>query len=250
MSRTRKLLAGDFKREDFRWQGSAPGSDFQLAADTVELWLIDLKDAAQAEERLRDLLSNDEKERAVRFHFESDRQKFSATRGLLRIVLAQYLEVQPREIEFRYAEKGKPALGERFNSGKINFNVSHSGEMALIGITRRNQIGVDIERLGRNADLSAIARRFFSAAEQAELFALPEAAQARAFFRIWTLKEAFIKALGEGLSHPLDQFDVSVDANKPPALETRPDALDAQQWELEVIDCGADYAGALSVSRH
>ena len=235
---------------DFQIAGFQSGSALQLAEHEAHIWHIDLNESADAEFRWHEFLSADEKERAVRFHFERDRKNFSATRGLLRIVLAQYLGKSPQEITFCYAEKGKPALAKAlYDNGNIQFNVSHSGEAALFGFTRKKQIGVDIEHIRRDVEIRTIARRFFSAQEQAELTTFPEAQQIQLFFRIWTLKESFIKALGEGLSHPLDQFDVSVDPNSPPTLSTRPNAFDAQRWHLQVLDAGADYAAAFAVAQ-
>jgi 4'-phosphopantetheinyl transferase len=166
-------------------------------------------------------------------------------------VLAKYLAMAPEEITFCYSEKGKPALAKpAHEDNNFQFNVSHSGAAALFGFTRRSQIGVDIEHIRHDVEIHTIARRFFSTREQSELATFPEALQLQLFFRIWTLKESFIKALGEGLSLPLDQFDVSVDPNSPPSLTTRPDAMDTQRWHLQVLDAGANYAAAFAVSQH
>jgi 4'-phosphopantetheinyl transferase len=218
-----------------------------LPEKDVELWKVDLVATSNAETRWREILSADERERADRFHFEKDRRHFSAARALLRIVLAAYSAASPEDIRFRYAENGKPELADPFNSSGLTFNVSHSGGLALFGVTRRRAIGVDIEQMRKDFDGEAIARRFFSAREQEQFASLPQEQRQRAFFRCWTLKEAFIKARGEGFSHPLHQFDVSLDPESPVSLTTRPDGAEAKRWQLQVIEVGTEHAGALAV---
>jgi len=202
----------------------------------VQLWRIDLDALAKPELRWQSILSPDERDRASRFHFERDRLHFCAARALLRTLLAGYLAAEPQDLRFRYSDKGKPELAEPHASRRFSFNLSHSGGIALIGLTRDRPIGVDIEKIRDDFDTAAIAKRFFSASEQEQLLKLPSEQQHQAFFRCWTLKEAFIKALGEGLSHPLHQFDVSVDAGPSVSLVTRPDASEAELWQLQLDD--------------
>lgn len=229
-------------------------ADFSLGAlpplgEDVQLWRIDLDALASAESRWQAILSPDERDRASRFHFERDRLHFSAARACLRTLLGRYLGSEPQELRFRYSDKGKPELAQPHASSGLTFNLSHSGGVALIGLTRNRPIGVDIEHIRDDFDTAAIAQRFFSAAEQERILKLPPDQQHRAFFRCWTLKEAFIKALGEGLSHPLHQFDVSVDAEAPVSLVTRPNASEAELWELHPVEAGAGYAAAVAVLR-
>ncbi len=215
----------------------------------VQLWRIDLDAVVQPESRWQSLLSPDERDRASRFHFERDRLHFCAARGLLRTLLAGYVVAQPQDVRFHYSEKGKPELAEPHASARFAFNLSHSGGVALIGLTRNGPIGVDIENIRNDFDTAAIAQRFFSASEQEQLLKLPPEERHQAFFRCWTLKEAFIKALGEGLSHPLHQFDVSVDAETPVSLVTRPNASEAELWQLQSVEAGPGYAAAVAVQR-
>jgi 4'-phosphopantetheinyl transferase len=214
----------------------------------VALYLLDLEAMSAAASKWWQLLSPDEQERAARFHFERDRQYFCATRAALRSLLSAYLKAPPLELSFQYSDKGKPGLDSRYLSCGIEFNVSHSGGLALLGFTLNRHIGVDIEKIRNDVDCEAIARRFFSAREQEQLSLLPADQRAEAFFRCWTRKEAFIKALGEGLSHPLDQFDVSLDVSGRVSLVTRPVAEDARHWSLHAVDAGPGYAGAFAVS--
>lgn len=219
-----------------------------LLEDGTVLYMLDLGAIAGVEPKWRELLSSDERERAARFHFERDRQHYCATRAVLRILLGAYLETSPRDLGFQYSDKGKPALALRHEGCGIAFNASHSGDFALLGFTRRSHIGVDIEKIRDDFDTASIARRFFSAREQDELSRLPADQQHQAFFRCWTRKEAFIKALGEGLSHPLNQFDVSLGSSGRVSLTTRPEPEEAEHWWLQAVEPGPGYAAAFAVS--
>jgi len=224
-----------------------------LPEDEVHLWCIDLAVVAAAEQRWRLTLSSEELARAARFHFEHDRQHFTATRAWLRMVLARYLGSEPAEIKFQYSEKEKPslapALADQSLAGKkIEFNVSHSGTVALLAFARTRAIGVDIEQIRDNFEPGAIAGRFFSEYEQGQLERLSLSEKHLAFFRCWTRKEAYIKAQGAGLSLPLDQFDVSVRAGDENALlATRPDPAEAGRWSLREVPAPDGYVAALCV---
>ena len=216
-----------------------------LPADEVHVWRAELAQVAPAERRWEPILSPDERTRAARFHFSRDRQHFTATRALLRIILAGYLASDPGDLTFRYSKTGKPSLNSAEN---LEFNVSHSGEVALLAFTRGRQVGVDVEHLRENFDHEAIARRFFSRQEQQQLAELAPAERYRGFFRCWTRKEAYIKAEGTGLSLPLHQFDVSLGTGEASLLlATRPESVEAARWTLCEVPAGNDYLAALCV---
>jgi 4'-phosphopantetheinyl transferase len=220
----------------------------QLPADEVHLWRIDLEALAADEAHSSTILSDDERARAARFHFPIHRQYFIAGRALLRRILAAYLTADPKELTFSYSAKSKPALAGA-HANRISFNISHSGEIALIAVTRNRQIGVDVEFIRHDFDTAAIATRFFSEVEQEQLAALSPAERHETFFRCWTRKEAYIKATGEGLSLPLRQFDVSIAAQSQDALlATRPDAAESKRWSLRDVAVKDGYAGAICVS--
>jgi 4'-phosphopantetheinyl transferase len=231
------------------------GAQLTLPADEVHLWRIDLATVAPGEQRWRQILSADERTRAERFHFARDRQYFTATRALLRTVLAGYVASDPKQLEFRYSEKGKPSLHASLNAGhsgnQVEFNVSHSGGLALLAFARGHALGVDVEKIRQEIDTEALAHRFFSSYEQSQLTALPSSEKYPSFFRCWTRKEAYIKAVGTGLSLPLDQFDVSVHPGEENALRsTRPDHAEAALWSLREIPAGDGYVAALCVRGH
>jgi 4'-phosphopantetheinyl transferase len=219
-----------------------------LPEDEVHLWRIDLEAIGADESRWQQLLSSDELARASRFHFSRDGQRFVASRALLRTILASYLSTDAKGLKFSYSKKEKPSLGPAHLDSGVTFNVSHSGGIALLAFARRREVGVDIEQVRRDSDLETIARRFFSKHEQEQLAALPGEEKVDAFFRCWTRKEAYIKAIGDGLSLPLSQFDVSLRAGETSALlATRPDGSEAGRWLLEEVQGGPGYMAALCV---
>jgi len=223
-------------------------SPLALAKDEVQLWRVDLEAVGPDEGRWQKVLSPDESKRASRFHFARDRQRYVASRALLRKILAAYLATDPEGLSFSYSRREKPSLGAAHAESDITFNISHSGDVALLAFTRRREIGVDVERLRRDFELDSIARRFFSTNEQKELAALPSEERFEAFFRCWTRKEAYIKATGEGLSLPLHQFDVSIrNGDRDALLATRPDASEAALWSLQEVSGGPGYVAALCV---
>lgn len=183
-------------------------------------------------------LSEDEEARAGRFLREVDQQRFIAARGQMRAILANYLGTDPAGLRFQYNPQGKPSLEE----GEPRFNLSHSLGLGLLAVTFGQEVGVDVERLDRDADYAGIAQRFFAPAEIAEFFAFPPAGRPRAFCTGWTRKEAYIKARGMGMAFALDGFEVSLDPNAPARL-TAPDP----GWSLHTIDPGEGFVAALAV---
>jgi 4'-phosphopantetheinyl transferase len=192
------------------------------------------------------LLTGEERARMERFHFEKDRQNFLFCRSMLKMLLASYLGTPPAELRFAYSAHGKPSLA--VPSGNLEFNLSHSGGMVLFAFCQGRRIGVDVEHVRRNLDVHEIAERFFSAREQQELRQLPEPSQYDAFFHCWSRKEAFVKARGEGLSSPLDSFDVSVAPDEElVSLTTRPHSSEAARWMVRSLNVFPGYAAAVAV---
>jgi 4'-phosphopantetheinyl transferase len=193
-------------------------------------------------------LSEDEQARAERFHFQIDRERFIVARGALREILGVYLNSAPKSVSFRYGAQGKPALARKSGRNAIHFNVSHSHGVALYAVTRGREVGIDLEFVRENLEVEQLAERFFSQREMAMLQALPVALRQHAFFLCWTRKEAYIKAKGEGLSLPLDQFDVSLIPGEPAALlRTQADPDEARRWSLQELSIDPGYVAALAV---
>lgn len=224
-----------------RW---APLPDAPRLADgAVHVWALALDEPAAAPERWWASLSADERARAERFRFERDRRRFVAAHGQLRALLGRYCGRPAHAVAFTFNAYGKPAVPD----AALSFNLSHSGEVALIAVAAAGRLGVDVEVV--RADLAglAIAEQFFTSAEVAELRGLPEAERVPAFFNCWTRKEAFVKARGEGLSLPLKDFDVSLAPGAPAALlHTRPDPAEAARWTLMALEPADGYVAALA----
>jgi 4'-phosphopantetheinyl transferase len=218
-----------------------------LETDEVHVWRIELEQPGDLLRGFLATLETEEQERANRFRFEKHRRGFVVARGFLRTVLGRYLNANPEALRFSYGLYGKPALAGEHESSTLRFNMSHSQDLALLAVTSDRDIGVDVEYIRTDFASADIARHFFSRAEVEAFDALPETERVAAFFRCWTRKEAFIKATGRGLSHPLDAFDVSLDC---PAALLRAAEDDPSRWTLVDIDVGEDYAAALAVQGH
>jgi 4'-phosphopantetheinyl transferase len=222
-----------------------------LARNEVHLWRTTVEVPALDFTRIQRLLSSDERAKAAAFFFERDHHRFVVARGFLRAILSLYLNCTPTELHFKYTEYGKPSLASPHVNANLNFNLAHSGDLALYGITLQRAIGIDIEQIRHEFASEEIARHFFSVNEASRLLSIPAHDRPKAFFECWTRKEAFIKAKGIGLSLPLDQFDVSVSSNEPAMLlETRWDKNERSRWSLRAIDVGPDYAATVAVEGH
>lgn len=232
------------------WE-AIPPRDLILGNDQVHVWRASLDIPTSHLKQLENTLSVDERERADRFHFKKDRDHFVAARGCLRDILGHYLRIDPGRLQFRYSPYGKPDLVDKLNRDDIRFNVSHSAGVGLFAFTKCHEIGVDIEYMREDLTDEQIAVRFFSTNEVETLLALPKNQQKEAFFTCWTRKEAYIKARGEGLSLPLDQFDVSLIPGEAAALlSTRPDPGEAARWLLHELAPEKGYVAAVAVRAH
>jgi len=220
----------------------------KLGADEVHVWLAKLDDYPA--DSLRLLLAADERARATRFHFNEHRNHYTVTRGLLRKLLAAYLSLPAEEIRFSYAEKGKPALEESQRSS-LNFNLAHSQGMAVYAFCRNREVGVDLEFIREDLADEKIAERFFSPSEIDALAKLPPDLRKQAFFDCWTRKEAYIKARGEGLSMPLNEFDVSLRPGEAAALlRNHKEPAEVTRWSMQSLDVPAGFVAALVVEGH
>lgn len=219
-----------------------------LARDEVHVWRASLRPPPHLLARLEAHLSADERARAARFRFPEHRTAFIAGRGVQRDILARYTGLHPAALTYREGSHGKPELHGPGVERGIRFNVSNSGDMALYALTLDREIGVDLEKLKPMPDGMDIARRFFSAPEIEVFAALAAEVRDLAFFRCWTRKEAYIKAVGEGLSMPLDRFDVAfAPGEEARILRTRGNPAEAERWTMLGLEPGPGYVGALAV---
>jgi 4'-phosphopantetheinyl transferase len=219
-----------------------------LRQDEVRVWLASLDLGPRAVAHLAGLLSEDESARARRFRFRRDATRFVVCRASLRLRLAECLDVAPAAIRFHYGAHGKPELAPPFDRSGLQFNASRSEGIGLIAVTRGGRVGVDIERIRSLPDLHDIAERMFSPAERRALRGLPPNRRPEGFFNCWTRKEAYVKAVGTGLLHPLTRFTVSLEPGEPARLaDVDGDAAAAGRWRLEALGSVTGCAAAVAV---
>jgi 4'-phosphopantetheinyl transferase len=224
--------------------GSASIPLLELAADEVHVWVANLDGYAAADLKL--LLARDELSRAARFHFDKDRNHFIVARAWLRKLLGAYTGVGAGELRFAYGEKGKPSLGDQRDA--LNFNLAHSHGMAIYAFSRARELGVDLEFIREDLSDEKIAERFFSRRELDDLKGLPVELRRQGFFDCWTRKEAYIKARGEGLSMPLDEFDVSLTPGEAAVLlRNHKEPEEVSRWSMKTVDVPDGYVAALVV---
>ena len=235
------------RKQDFSWDARPPGQP--LAGGDVHVWLASLDQPAARVQLLAATLSADEQRRAARFHFEKDRARYIAGRGLLRLILANYTNIEPPDLQFSYGLYGKSALAVAQNSGMLQFNLAHTQGLALYAFTRERAIGIDIEQIRPIADLEQLAGRYFSRRENAVLRSLAPDEKQETFFRYWVRKEACLKAIGMGLAGvSLDRIDVSSSIEGPVRLpHDSGSSRDERLWFYRELMPAPGYVAALAV---
>jgi 4'-phosphopantetheinyl transferase len=222
----------------------------EITEDEAQVWRASLDQDAKVIANLAALLSQDERQRAVRYHRPVDRDRFIVGRGILRMVLSAYLALAPGQLQFTYNEYGKPAVSDDQNDRALNFNLSHSAGLALYAFTRGRVVGIDIEYIREDFATLDIAEHFFSKDEVRSLKAAPACLRAEAFFNCWSRKESYIKAIGMGVSYPLDGFTVSLAPDVAPALlKVDADEREPTRWQMYEIKAGEGYAASLIVEK-
>lgn len=207
--------------------------------DDVDIYIFKISDYLNDVDECIKVLSTDEKDRAERYKFDKDKTSYALARGKLRSILSNYLNIKPCSIMFSYGEFGKPELVKEQNFSNIHFNVSHSGDYILIGISESGAIGVDVEKVSEDIDLPSISERFFSADEAAYLNKLSGDKSLKSFFKVWTQKEALIKANGMGLSFGLDSWSTK------PEEDIYIISIDDKKYSVTNIDISNEYYGAM-----
>jgi 4'-phosphopantetheinyl transferase len=225
-----------------------PSESSEIGEGEVYLWFGSYNDMHVDFQRMHRLLSETERIRSEKYHFQNDRHRFILRRGMLRTMIGHYLSADPKEIRFGTNQYGKPFIENQDHEGSLEFNQSYSEEMVVYTFSHNRRVGIDIEYMKPIKDMNAIVESNFSPHEKAEFNALPANQRLEAFYRCWTEKEAFLKALGDGLSRRLDQFDVSMMPGAPAALKrTVWDQEEAGRWSLASIHFVSGYAAALAV---
>lgn len=231
----------------------------ELAKQSVHIWQTRLDWSPTHLHQFTQTLSPDEQARANRFRFERDRHWFIAGRGILRLLLSRYLDISPGQLRFTYSSHGKPALANLESQSNLSlnlsFNLSHSQGLALYGITCDRQIGIDIEHIRAIQDMEQLAQRFFLPSESALIHACPSEQQQHLFFHLWTCKEAYLKATGEGITG-LKRVEIALkpggsiaipQVNTIPQENNSPDNNPAVAWTLMQLTIDPAYAAAIAV---
>jgi 4'-phosphopantetheinyl transferase len=228
----------------FAWR-SPPHSP--LGARSVHVWRIPL-DRAEVAAAYWPILSDEEKERGQRFYRELHRTRYVIAHGAMRRILAEYVNEPADELRFVVGSHGKPALDRSTGGTRVEFNLSHSDDLALLAVSRDAPVGVDLERWSEESEHLELAERFFSPLERDALRALAsdKAMLVAGFFAAWSRKEAYLKATGEGISRGLHHFDVTLDPREPVALVAdRFDHLAASRWQMVALDVAERFSAAL-----
>lgn len=217
-----------------------------LSSDDVHIWKINLNQSETQVKSFRENLSSDEIARADRFYFPEHRERFIIGRGSLRYILGSYLNIEPSEVEFAYQQRGKPILASQFTKSGIFFNLSHSQDLALCGITYQKLIGIDLEYIRQTSDIENLAKRFFLPQEYELIKSLPDAQKQQIFFRYWTCKEAYLKATGDGLVK-LEEIAIDLTPTKPAQLNLVNISGD---WQLQELTPADNFQAAVVVAHN
>jgi 4'-phosphopantetheinyl transferase len=221
---------------------SLPQEHVDLGENEVHLWSIQMDDAGLCVECCRNLLSSEERERALRFRFETDRRRHIVAHGASRSILGSYLNANPAGLQFSIGSNGKPKLAPNPVTETLNFNLSHSHAVSLLAVIQGREIGVDVEHVREDFTFDEVAERFFTPAEVVSLRALPSRLQREAFYKCWTSKEAFLKAKGTGLSGELDEVEIVLTDEECVQIKGT-----VPNWYLIQFDPCDGYVGAVVV---
>lgn len=224
-------------------------SETMLHANDVHVWKIALTTTSARVFELRNLLHEEELARADRFKLIQLTERFITGRAALRLILASYVGTQPQNVRFTYGKYGKPDLVQGADTTPLYFNLTHSGDLALLAVTQARQVGIDVETVRPVDSLNHLARMICSPSEYDTLIRLPSGDQLTGFFNCWTRKEAYIKATGKGLSQPLDQVTVTLSPGAKPELLYANDADEANRWRIENVTVDPPYLAAITVER-
>jgi 4'-phosphopantetheinyl transferase len=213
----------------------------------VHVWVSSLEASDVSLTSYKRLLSRPELDRAARFHFDQHRNRFIIAHGWLRQLLSQYLSIPPATLEFHRGAHGKPALAGSGSATRLEFSLAHSEQMSLIAVAHGIRVGVDLERIRELADAQELVDRFFSNREAAQFQSLSEEQKRLAFFNLWTRKEAWLKATGEGIGHLLGAVEVTFVPGERAQLVSLPQG-ETTNWSLFELDPGPGFTAALAVA--
>ena len=228
-----------------------PSPVLPLLKNDVHVWRLNLDATPSRMRQLTKILSADERKKAERFRFDRHQRRYIVSHAILRIILGRfYLDIEPHKLEFGRGDYGKPHVANRFPERKLCFNIASSNELAMYAVTRNDEIGIDVEFERELSDAAEIAAHYFSSGEIAALQSLPAETRQKGFYNCWTRKEAFIKAIGQGLSFPLNNFEVSLAPEESARIiSIEGDPVKTKQWTLVSLEPAQGYIAALAVRK-
>lgn len=221
-----------------------PPKNLFMTAEEIHIYKANLNCMVDNARSFYLILSDDERQRAAQYKFETDRLNFVLARGILREIIGHYLIIKPKDIVFSYTSFGKPYLAHNI----LNFNLSHAGSLVVYILANSKKVGIDIEKIHSIPEFLDIAKKFFSLQENLDLDSISKDKQLEAFFRCWTRKEAFVKAIGNGLSFPLNKFDVTLLPHDPPRIININNHNIDNEWSMCSMNPTYNYEGAFSFS--
>jgi 4'-phosphopantetheinyl transferase len=228
----------------------APPDNLKLTPDHIDIWRTSLDLSSADVNEYFDLLDDGEKNRVDKYKSSKRSNEFIITRGLLRKIIAGLFKVPASSFQFKYTDKDKPFLTADILGVPLSFNISHSSSCALIAIGLNRDLGIDIEKIREDIDFMKLARRFFSKKESESLGNYPNEDIPSAFFSCWSRKEAFVKAIGDGISFGLSEFSISISPDqKEIKLTTHYDPIAARSWSINNISTGDEYMAAICSNR-
>jgi 4'-phosphopantetheinyl transferase len=220
----------------------------RLRPNDVHLWSIPLDANPDRALHLLTTLSPEERRHAARFRFEIHWRRYVVAHGVMRLLLGKYTGFSPQSVPLAHTEKGKPYLLDGSAEHSLRFSLTHSADLAIVAMALSQEIGVDLERIDPTTEILAIAERFFSPSESAELRDAPERERLSRFFSIWTCKEAYAKARDDRTLERLGTFTVSFRTlSHAVALSDCVDRSAPDRWSVYALDVPEGYAGALAV---
>jgi 4'-phosphopantetheinyl transferase len=209
-----------------------------------EVWLLETPGNATLAAAARATLSSEEREQASRFRFANDRRNFELAHGLCRYVLARHLSCGPQEVEFETGHRGKPAPRRSLHGSRFRFSISHTTGLVGIAVSESREIGFDLEDIVRPVEPKTLGLEVFTHEEMSSMIRLPDVEQVERFFRLWVLKEAYIKARGLGMYLDLKSFRFEIDSD---AILFYPSPDDVQKWSFHLEHVGRQHLLAVAV---
>lgn len=237
-----------YENDNQAWTSAS--TSLEIGSEEIHLWRVRLDGVGYQDERLAAVLSGEEQDRAQRFRFDQHRNRFIRSHGISRLILAKYTSVDPSELTFDTGTHGKPFLVSVYHP-LLRFNLSHSGDLMILGLAVAREIGVDVEVINDQVEWKQIAANYFNEYELKGIDSIPAGKQQlQAFYRVWTIKEAYLKARGDGLPGGLDRVVVNLEPSHPEIFISLPGGeIEKRRWQAITFSPATGACGAVVAQR-